>query len=93
MAAEIEEEVKTLLQNSPETSSAGITGVKVTVLRNGSVIADMTIASSGTTLPVSSVQSSINNGISNGDLASLGASGTISVQGMSLIFLSSVSFR
>ena len=93
MAAEIEEEVKTLLQNSPETSSAGITGVKVTVLRNGSVIADMTIASSGTTLPVSSVQSSINNGISNGDLASLGASGTISVQGMSLNFLSSVSFR
>ena len=93
MAAEIEGEVKTLLQNSPETSSAGITGVKVTALRNGSVIADMTIASSGATLPVSSVQSSINNGISNGDLASLGASGTISVQGMSLILLSSVSFR
>ena len=73
----------TLLRNSPETSGASITGAKVTAMRSGSVVVDMTIASSGATLPLSSIESSINNGIASGNLSSLSASGTVTVQGMS----------
>ena len=81
----------TLLRNSPETSGASITGAKVTSMRSGSVVVDMTIASSGATLPLSSVESSINNGITKGNLSSLGASGTVTVQGISSnVFLVSI---
>ena len=70
------------LQSSNETSNSDITGVKVTALRNGSVVADMTVASSSGTLSASTVGNSVNNGIANGNLASLGATGTIQVEGM-----------
>ena len=79
LAAEIQSDMLSFFQSSNETS--GITGVKVTALRNGSVLADMTIASQLGTLSASTVANSVNNGIANGNLASLGATGTIQVQG------------
>ena len=85
LAEEIEEKVLILLQSRPETSNASITGAKVKAMTNGSVLVDMTIASSDATLPLSSVESSINNGIASGNLSSLGASGTVTVQGMSYV--------
>ena len=85
LAEEIEEKVLILLQSRPETSNASITGAKVKAMTNGSVLVDMTIASSGATLPLSSIESSINNGIASGNLSSLSASGTITVQGRSYV--------
>ena len=83
MAAEIELDVKALLQSSPGTPNSGI-GVKVTALRNGSVVADMIIASHINTLSLSSVENSVNNGIADGNLSSLGAIGTVKAQGISI---------
>ena len=79
---EIESEVKALLQNSLETSNAGINAVKVTNLTNGSVVADMIIASSESTLLMSTLERTINDGIANGNLSSLSAIGTVTVQGI-----------
>ena len=87
LAAEIESEVLSMLQNRTETSSSGITGVKVTAFRNGSVLADMIVASKEISLSGTSIKDSVNNGIADGDLLSLGASGTVEVQGiLSFIF-------
>ena len=85
LAAEVQSDMLSFFQSSNETS--GITGVKVTALRNGSVLADMTVASKETSLSGTSIKDSVNNGIADGDLESLGASGTVEVQGiLSFIF-------
>ena len=82
LAAEIESEMFSLLLNSNETSNSTINGVKVTALRNGSVLADMIIASNTKNLSASLVESAVNKGIADGNLTSLGATGTVEVQGM-----------
>ena len=81
VAAIIESRINELLQSSFETSNSDIFGVRVTVLRSGSVLADITVASGASILPVSSVQSAVNNGISNGNLSLLDASGSVTVKG------------
>ena len=81
LAAEIESEMLELLQNSNETSNSSIFGVRVTALRNGSVLADMTVAGGAPTLSVSSVQNAVNNGIADGNLSLLDATGSITVEG------------
>ena len=82
LAAEIESEMLELLQSSNETSNSSIFGVRVTALRNGSVLADMTVAGGAPSLSVSSVQSAVNNGIANGNLSPLDATGSVTVEGI-----------
>ena len=84
-AVEIESALLSLLQNGNETSNSSIIGVKVTSLRNGSVLVDMVVGSRAANLSASAVKSGVNNGINNGDLASLGATGTIEVQGINIL--------
>ena len=81
LAIDIELEVLEFLQSTNETSNSSIIGVKVTTLRNGSVLADMIVGSKAENLSASSVKRGVNKGINNGDLVSLGATGTVEVQG------------
>ena len=85
LAAEVEPDVLRLLQSNSETAGAGITGVKMTGVTNGSVIVDMTVASSARSLPASSIRNSINQGIAKGSLARLGAVGAVEVTGISFV--------
>ena len=82
LAEEIQSTMLAFLQKSNETSSSDIYGVKVTSFGNGSVIANMTVASNSTTLSTSSVQNGINVGIAGGNLSSLNVTGTIQAQGI-----------
>ena len=82
LAKEIESEILETLQNSNETSNSSIIGVKVTTLRNGSVLADMVVGSKAENLSASAVKRGVNNGITNGDFAFLGATGTVEVEGI-----------
>ena len=82
LAEEVQSTMLALLQNSNETANSDIYGVKVISFGNGSVIANMTVASNVGTLSTNSVQNSINVGIANGNLSSLAATGTVQAQGM-----------
>ena len=70
------------LQKANETSNSSIIGVKVTALRNGTVLADMIVGSKAENLSASSVKRGVDDGITNGDLAALNATGTVEVQGI-----------
>ena len=82
LAAEIVTRMLNLLQNSPETSSAGIIGLRVDALKKGSVVVDMTAVGSEASLPLSSIESGINNHITNGNLSVLDVFGSVTVIGM-----------
>ena len=86
LAIKIESEMLATLQKANETSNSSIIGVKVTTLRNGSVLADMIVGSKAENLSASSVKRGVNKGINNGDLVSLGATGTVEVQGKNYFF-------
>ena len=77
----IEKEMLVYLTNFVDTS---IVSVKVTALRNGSVVADMTVASASNYLVAGPIRDGINNGITDGSLG-LNVTGTITVQGMNTI--------
>ena len=82
LAIEIELEMLATLQKANETSNSSIIGVKVTALRNGTVLADMIVGSKAENLSASSVKRGVDDGITNGDLAALNATGTVEVQGI-----------
>ena len=82
LAIEIESEMLATLQKANETSNFSIIGVKVTALRNGTVLADMIVGSKAENLSASSVKRGVDDGITNGDLAALNATGTVEVQGI-----------
>ena len=59
----------------------GVVGVQVLSLTNGSVIVKMRLALSNGSIDTADLMKAINDAISDGDLASIGATGSVAIKG------------
>ena len=80
------DEYKKLVAQIRETilaalESKGVVGVQVLSLTNGSVIVKMRLALSNGSIDTADLMKAINDAISDGDLASIGATGSVAIKG------------
>ena len=61
--------------------SMGVSGVQVLSLESGSVIVKFVLGFNNGSVDISAINAAINAAISNGDLSSLNATGTVTVAG------------